>query len=174
MQKFLLVPHEFVQAGITSRIAGYLTEAAIFCLAENGHKPGVELELKGDYTTSILLYWSNPNLLQLQRSWQDKNEAAEYAATCIAVGLIKELTPFEIIARAQQKGGVDYLLGIKGSLKISAFLEVSGIFTGRPGNSMHLRFNKKEQKINAEMGLIPVYLIVVEFGAPQSKIIKYD
>lgn len=46
---------------ISKSIGQYLAEGGAFCLDANGHKPGVALEIEGDYPETIELYLYIPD-----------------------------------------------------------------------------------------------------------------
>lgn len=162
------------QTGITPNVAAFLVEAAIYCLAENGHQPGVTLNIEGDFTESFKIYWTEEVTEQMRRAWKDTKEVTEYGATAIAALLVSALLDCEILSRTEQDEGVDYQIGNKNSIELNAQLEVSGIWSRTPQNTINIRVYRKLKKEENRKDKVPVYIIVTEFSQPKSKIIKYD
>lgn len=92
---------------------------------------------------------------------------------------IQELTEFNVFEKSQLKTGIDYWLGTTNTLRqvLSFFsrqarLEVTGIEKETKSNNLKIRINAKMKQVekSAYTGL-PVYIVAVEFGTPQSQII---
>lgn len=149
-----------------------LAQAGAVCLDQHGHPKGVEMKVGGDFAETFNLYW--PDVTdQMRRFWNDTEVAVEHGAYGIAFLLIRRLTPFTVIERSRKGTGFDYWLGNEGDFLFQkkARLEVSGI--GK-GSSQHIvrRVNIKLKQTARSDGTLPAYVIVVEFSAPTSQVVK--
>lgn len=175
MRKLNLDDLKIGQPGLSPDIAKFLVEAAVVCLVEQGHQSGVTLKTEGDIQENIQIMWSNKINDQIKRGWKDTNEAAEYGATAIAALLIFMFEQLVIFERLPQTGDADYYLQEVATGDITAMLEVSGIWKETKGNTPSTRVNIKRNKLmkTASAQNLPTFIIVTEFGKPQSKISKY-
>ena len=149
-----------------------LAQAGAVCLDQHRHSKGVEMKVSGDFSEIFNVYW--PDVTdQMRRFWNDSEVATEHGAYGIACLLIRCLTPFTVIERARKGIGFDYWLGDEGDFLFQqkARLEVSGI--GK-GNAQHItrRVNIKLKQTARSDGTLPAYVIVVEFSAPTSQVVK--
>lgn len=157
---------------ITPAFGAAIAEAAAICLTEQTHRPGVILEVKGQFSTRFQLDWQSVTE-QARRCWNDKEYTTEQAAYGIAFLVILQLTDLTVIERSRKGTGFDYWLGNQDSNKSLPFqrmarLEVSGI---RQGNwsQVNARVKQKtEQTGTSDAEGLPAYIIVVEFGRPIS------
>lgn len=151
--------------GLSSAKGRDLAEAAGVCLESQGHSTGVRLHIRGDARIdSQELRW--PLITeQIRLTHADARDAAELGATGIAILLTAQETGYAVLRRAVINTGVDYWLGDAAGTD-QARLEVSGILHG-DGARINARLNEKMRQTerSAESGL-PVYVVVVEFGAP--------
>jgi hypothetical protein len=159
--------------GISKRRGGSFKEAAITCLEENGHAPGVSIEVDGDSNLSIKVIWTiEGNADQRLDSWRDRSEAAEHGAYGIAALLIDLLTEYTVIDRSKKGTGFDYWLGKKGMnaplFQDKARMEVSGILKGNESD-IKGRVRQKENQIAPSDGSLPGIIAVVEFSAPRAR-----
>jgi len=143
------------QPGISPRFAETMLEAAIFCLTENGHQSGVILKIEGDITEEIQLFWSIKIDAQIKRSWQDLTESAEYGATALGALLISLFENLETYERIPPNGDADYFLCDISTKKITALLEVSGIWKKSTTNTTDIRVNIKKSGLMIQH--IPVF-----------------
>ena len=154
--------------GLTKHMGQFLGEACIVCLSRHHHScHGTPLSLSGDVKKTIELVWADVFDDQVDRTWNDQEEATEYGAACLSILIMLESTPFTLIERSAKGSGVDYWLGLKGDLLLQriARLEVSGIFHG--ANKVDARFRAKiEQVQQSNLTGLPAYICVVEFGTP--------
>jgi hypothetical protein len=157
--------------GITKAVCTALLEACIVCLSRNNHTfDGTSLLIQGDREKTITLVWPNIFDEQMDRTWNDQDEATEYGATCLGILIVLDNTPFTVIQRARKRSGFDYWLGDKGEVLVQkkARLEVSGIFHG--ANKVDARFRAKMKQVEqSDKTGLPVYICVVEFGTPLAK-----
>jgi hypothetical protein len=158
--------------GVSQRIGQRLAEATAFCFECQKHQPGVELIVEGLAATSFKVHWENQITKQIMNSWDDHQEATEAGATGLAFLLILNLTEFTIIRRARKGTGFDYWLGFKDAelpFQDAARLEISGILKG-DAHEMRSRVRKKLKQTQPTDGVLPAYIVVVEFGSPKSYI----
>lgn len=164
--------------GVSKNIAAFLVEAAVICLDQNGHRSGVEIIITGIRNEIFQVEWSDSVSPELVQSWQDLKEATEYGATALAVLLVHPITGLYVTGRVPQSEQSDYILQnpekyTQGVTEPDAFLEVSGIFKEKVGNTLNMRIQKKKKHIQkGARRNYPTYVIVVEFSSPKSKIIK--
>lgn len=166
--------------GLSENYGAFIAEAAALCFESYGHQSGVILEVLGDYEQTVSLHWTNVINQRVKKSWKDANEAVEYAATAVAILLVREFTSFDLLERAIQTMKVDYWL--ENNLKNSSdyrfsdpkgLLEISGIGEETKGNTINMRISSKiKQVAPAKQYKFPIFIIVVEFSKPQSKWIK--
>jgi hypothetical protein len=155
---------------ITPAFGACLAEAAV-CLEGNGHNNGVELLVSGDFTGRFKLYWPDVTQ-QMRRCWNDYEVTTEHGAYAIAILLIHELTQFTLIERSFKGTGIDYWLGDKDDpfLRQKARLEVSGIREGNQ-SAIKRRLNVKLNQITRSGGMLPTYIVIVEFSQPTSQVV---
>ena len=157
--------------GMTKHMGQFLWEACIVCLSRHHHScRGTPLSLLGDAKKTIDLVWADVFDDQMDRSWNDQEEATEYGAACLSILIMLENTPYTLIERSTKGSGVDYWLGHKGDLLMQrkAQLEVSGIFHG--ADKVDARFRAKNKQVEqTNISGLPAYVCVVEFGTPLAK-----
>jgi hypothetical protein len=159
---------------ITPAFGAAIAEAGAICLTDEGHKPGVVLEVEGEFSTQFQLDWQ-PVTEQTRRCWNDEEYSTEQAAYGITFLLILQLTKFTIVERSRKGTGFDYWLGTQDLATTLPFqrmarLEVSGI---RQGNRSQINARvkqKTEQTDASDAQGLPAYIIVVEFSKPISVI----
>ena len=161
--------------GITLALGNALAEAAAICLVSKGHRPGVQLTVRGISSRSYMLNWQ-PASEQAHRIWQ-YSRATEWGAEGIAVLLAESETPYTVIEAGVQLTGIDYWLGdaSDATFQRKARLEVSGIRLpdgGVAGDSVITqRVNDKMRQTNqSDDTQLPAYVIVVEFGRPVAEV----
>jgi hypothetical protein len=160
--------------GITPKWGGFLSEASAMCLVSQNHGVGVEMNVLGSQKALFKIFWNNQIQSQAFDAWNDEQELTEYGACGIAIMLVLELTEYTIIQRAKRGTGVDYWLGYKESnmpFANSARLEVSGILKGGK-NEITGRIKKKIKQTQPSDGLLPAFVVVVEFSVPLSHVVQ--
>ncbi len=160
---------------ITPAFGAALAEACAVCLADQGHAPGVELKVNGDFTAVFKLYWQEVTD-QMLRCWNDSEYTTEQAAYGIAFLVIQELTDYTIIQRSRKGTGFDYWLGKKTEANELPFqnavrLEVSGIRKG-DDSRVKARVKLKVEQVGPSDQALPAYIVVVEFSKPLAFIVK--
>ena len=156
-----------------------MAEAAGACLESQGHLQGIQLRVIGYTNDNYELAW--PEITeQVNRTWNDSQEATEYGAMAIAVLLIKKEVGYLVIERARKGTGIDYWLGEEADRPLfqrKAKLEISGILKAQ-GNenaierAVAVRVDEKLRQASRSGDSLPTYVIVVEFGMPLAEIRK--
>ena len=157
---------------ITPAYGTCLAEAGAVCFEDNGHCCGVLMEVQGHLSDSFAVHW--PTVTQQMRlCWNDLEFTTEQGAYGVAFLVLMALTPFTVIRRSRKGPHFDYWLGYKDSVLFqdAARLEVSGI---RKGDTTHINARVKQKFSRAENSpnSLPLYVAVVEFGKPASKVVK--
>lgn len=164
------------KVGISVVYGSFLAEAAAFCLYENEHHSPGRLLLTGNVPAVTSLHWNEVGA-ELSATWADLKEAAEYGAYGIAIVVCVEVTKFHRVERSAQEGtGIDIWLtnnaDDRGIFQRSARLEVSGILHGDQ-NTIAARLKQKlAQTERSDQTRLPAYVVIVEFGTPEARLIK--
>lgn len=156
---------------VTPAYGKSLAEAGAVCLDEVGHQNGVELQVKGLRKTKYRLLWPEVTP-QMKNCYNDLQDSTENGAYGIAFLLLRQLTEYTVIQRSRKGPGFDYWLGKEGSplFQDTARLEVSGILRGTP-TKVASRVKQKLVQVTPSDGAFPAYVVVVEFGSPQSQVV---
>ncbi len=160
---------------ITPAYGAALAEAASICLTDQGHLPGVCLDITGDFVGYCSLFWP-PVTPQMRLCWNDLEYTTEQGAYAVALLLIRWLTDFTVIRRSRKGTGYDYLLGYadpsRGNnyLQGMARLEVSGI-RGGSSSMVKSRVKLKLEQVKPTDGTMPAYVVVVEFSGPLARVV---
>ena len=147
---------------ITPAFGAALAEACAVCLTSQGHEPGVELQVEGNFTGTFQLFW--PQVTdQMQRCWNDEEYTTEQAAYGVALLLIKRLTDFTVVERSRRGTGFDYWLGNPLQLAELPFqrtvrLEGSGIRSG-DRRQISSRVRLKLEQVKPTDDIAPAYTI---------------
>jgi len=172
---FSFEPLKNGELGISSAYGSFLAEAAAYCLNLRKHPNPVRLLLTGNYSSSGIFQWDNLTQ-ELARTYSDLQEATEYGAYAIAIVVSVHLTGIAHVERSAKGTGIDYWLG-QGNEEIGVFqrsarLEVSGIFEGGE-STISARLKKKLSQITqSDKTLLPAYIAIVEFGSPETRLVK--
>lgn len=90
----------------------------------------------------------------------------------IAVLLAQKEIGYTVIERSRIGTGFDYWLGKESNLfQKKARLEISGILRGS-NSDVKARIRQKLKQTNRSDGVLPAYVIVVEFGHPLAEVQK--
>jgi hypothetical protein len=161
--------------GVSSAYGSAAAEAAAYCLYRNQHRnPGnLVLTLKTSLITDLL--WTEVGS-ELDSTWADLKEAAEYGAYALAIIVSVKITKFRRVARCAQSGGIDFWLtdstDDRGIFQRSARLEVSGIFNGGRSVITARLKQKLDQTKSSDQTTLPAYVAIVEFGSPELRMQK--
>ena len=159
--------------GITPTFGETLLEACLVCLEKLDHKPGTTLSVFGDWNVEVELRWNTAVNERMRRTWNNHNEATEYAAVCLVTLLVNQLTPYMVLERADKNTGIDYWLMSKSTPEIekaSGRLEVSGIFSGT-ATQINRRFQMKlVQSDQSDAMNLPAIIGIAEFSRPQTRL----
>lgn len=154
--------------GLSEHKAGFQFECCVWCMTENGYDSGAILEVTEDAISDYYtIVWSDNSVnLDDVKSCIDQDEAAEYGAEAIALILGILRTDCRVIKKARKRGGgFDYWVGNDphGLFQEFARLEISGIFEENSNNTINGRVKAKLEQLSKSDGIIPGFVIVVEF-----------
>jgi hypothetical protein len=160
---------------ITPAFGAALAEAAAVCLDAQAHRSGVEMLVEGDFSGCFRVNWSAVTT-QMQRCWNDMEYATEQGAYGLAFLIVGQLTGYTVIERSIKGTGFDYWLGARLPTGTLAFerkvrLEVSGILQGQESR-IRARVKEKVQQTQQYEHPLPVYVVVIEFGQPQARMVQ--
>jgi hypothetical protein len=150
-------------------------EACIVCLSTEQHISGVELSVEGNLSEVYQIRWNKGVTEQMRATWNDPQDATEYAACGLAFLLVLKRTDYTVILRSRKGTGYDYRLGLKDAelpFQNTARLEVSGIQRMCTLTDINTRVKKKleQTKRSDDLDHGAVYVIVVEFSEPTSRV----
>ena len=157
--------------GITPAKGSTLAEAATICFTHCNHKPGVKLNVSGDYTEDFSILWDTPTE-QMVRAYADLEEATEDGASAIGILVSMSLIGYTVVKRSWKTTGIDYWLGYDSDplFQNKARLEVSGILIGSSAIINARLKQKLKQTKQSDDSRLPALIIVTEFGTPKSKV----
>lgn len=157
--------------GLTPEFGSFCLQACTVCLEHSNHTSGVTMAMDGVTSEQATLNWASSVDSRVQRNWSDTDEAAEYAATGVAILLSQELTTFTCIERSKKGTGFDYWIGDENSTGLfqrKARLEISGIFKASIANTLQSRLRQKEKQTSKSSYLgMNAVICVTEFSNPQ-------
>jgi hypothetical protein len=157
---------------ITPAFGSALAEAGGVCLESEGHLQGDTIVVRGDFRNEHCLAW--PSLTeQAIRCWNDPEVATEHGAVGIAVLLAKKEIGFTVVERSRKGTGFDYWMGDTRDepFQNMARLEISGIRSG-DDRIIRARVQQKLKQTNASDGVLPAFVVIVEFGNPVAEVHK--
>ena len=160
--------------GVSKARGAEHAEACLVCFELHQHPIGVELEVRGNFDERFRVMWSDTLTEQIQRAWNDVDDATESGACGIAFLLIEALTEYTVVRQSRKGTGFDYYLGYKDNLVFqdAARLEISGIFKASSERDMMRRVEQKLEQTNPSDGTLPAYIAVVEFSNPVAYLVK--
>ena len=160
--------------GITESCGGFMAEAAAVCLDSQNHKNNVILSVFGIFKNKYAIQF-DPVTDSMKRSHNDLEVATEYGAYGISLLVIKKNTELTVIERSRKGTGFDFWLGTKDKpgayLQNKANLEVSGIRQGSD-DAVESRLKAKINQVKRSDGMLPAFIIIVEFGSPMAKVVE--
>lgn len=154
--------------GITPVKGALLHEGCVVCLNRSNHASCKTMEVRGISTSALDLSWSTIFDNQMDRTWQDQQEATEHGAECIAALMAIKLTDYTVISRSRKGTGVDYWLGHEEDtlFQNKARLEVSGIFEDYDKIKYRVTQKLTQTDQSGGTGALPAYVCIVEFSKP--------
>jgi hypothetical protein len=170
-------------SGITVEGLEYFRQTCLWCLTKLGHTPGVELRVRyGKETLENALTWDLASLdVSTLLTSYNEEDAIEHGAMFIAVRLICTHTDYRHFERSSRRDGIDYWLSPadhpSSELPFSlsqARLEISGILEDKSANALTLRAKAKIKQTRQSNHVFPLFIVVVEFGAPRAEMVRND
>jgi hypothetical protein len=132
------------------------------------------MTVRGTLEAKAEISWQSPDD-QARRCWADPEVATEHGAYGVATLLVPEISDLTVVERSKKGAGFDYWLGEKNDggplFQGKARLEVSGIRTGSE-SAVESRVKQKLRQTQPSDGTLPAIIIVVEFGSPQSVVVR--
>jgi len=105
-----------------------IAEACAVCLEEQGHTPGVVMEVRGLADAESRVLWKSlaPGTSD---TYADDEVATEHGAIAIALLTVRAMTDYTVVRRSMKGTGFDYWLSRVGALpyRHDARLEISGL-----------------------------------------------
>lgn len=147
------------------------------CLARQGHTSGVKIQVNGEYSEDVEIIYPAVTA-KMQKSWQDTREAVDHGASGVAILLMREMTNLTVIERSVTGTGFDYWLGPADKddddliFQDMIRLEVSGINSGTRKDLRRRVEGKLTQTEQTDSWGLTAYVVVVEFSAPCSEVVK--
>ena len=180
MEKSLKIEHldvyslKEMDSYLTRETCDFFSQAAVVCLDNQNHSPGVTFKVEGDLSAEFQLFWK-PVTEQMKNSCYDMQYTTEAGAYCLAILMTQKLTEYKVIRQSQKGTGFDFWLGDKKDdypFENKARLEISWILKGTQ-NQINQRINQKIAQTKQSNGLkLPAYIAVAEFGTPQLQMKK--
>lgn len=164
--------------GITPAYGQVLAEASAVCFEDQNHRNGVELQVQGTFIARYQILWQQITN-QILRCYDDEEATTELGAYGIAFLLVLDLTDYTVVQRSRRGTGFDYWLGTTEDNEELPFqnkerLEVSGIRCG-DNNRVRARVNQKLKQVEtSNYSVLPALIIVVEFSAPLSQVVRNE
>jgi hypothetical protein len=162
--------------GLSAVYGSFLVEGAACCLHKNGHHSPGSLVLTVEESLMTSLIWKKVGA-ELDSTWADLKEAAEYGAYAVAIVVCLKLTNFPRVGRCAQEGtGIDIWVtddaDERGIFQRAARLEVSGILRDDQNRTKARLKQKHLQTKRSDETTLPAYVAVVEFGSPEIRMQK--
>lgn len=173
-----------VTRAVTPSVAGTMREACIISLDSHGHCSGVQFTVvNGGKAEMVNIVWSDQITQEMRNYFRDGKYNVDHAACAISLMIVPAFTEFTAAVKSRGGDGVDFfLVGSDPTLFFNggAYLEVSGILAESKTNSVDSRIQTKTKRIRKLPGSpinqgddSPIYICVVEFSRPWSKLVEY-
>jgi hypothetical protein len=147
------------------------------CFHLTGHASGVRLAVHyNGLIRQADICWTGQISQQLLMAHGDLKKATDFAACTIALMLVRELTEYTAIEQSAEGTTIDYYLTEQQPdndliFNRAARLEVSGILSETPNNTVDGRIRRKTRRLKPESDLTD-FIVVVEFSKPWSKMVE--
>ena len=161
--------------GLTAARGAGFAQAAAVCLELNDHRPGVELQVDGDWSETFEIAWT-PATAEVRATWADFQEATEHGSYGLAILIAEHLTGLTVVERSAKSTGFDYWLGNITSSDLlfqnRTKLEVSGILQGE--GTIAARVRQKLAQVSRYEGspLVPAFVVVVDYRPPKARMVR--
>ena len=159
--------------------ASMYVEACVWCMDQNDHQNGIELDLIINKKTYVYpIYWPEDNIeIEKIRNHYNIDDALPFGTEAIAFFVCITHTEYDDLQRSIRKTGIDYWLGYKNAdpnlpFQDSGRLEISGILKENDKNTVEHRVKEKlKQSSQSDNTTLPVYVVVVAFDRPYAKLV---
>jgi len=151
-----------------------IAEACAVCLEEQGHTPGVVMEVRGLADAESRVLWKSP-APGTSDTYADDEVATEHGAIAIALLTVRAMTDYTVVRRSMKGTGFDYWLSRVGALpyRHDARLEISGL-RAADARRLQARIRQKARQTDRSDGTLPALIAVVEFSHPISFLQRRD
>src|SRR6266498_1250705 len=141
-----------------------LMETCIWCLSHCDHSNGIRLKvIDREEPYSYIVTWPDERIdMEAVRRSYNRDDAIGDGAEAMAFLISVERTFYTAVERAVTRTGIDYWLGFKERNPNEPFhragrLEISGIMTENPSNSVSSRIKEKLRQTIPTDHTFPVY-----------------
>lgn len=159
---------------LTTAFANFYKENCMVCLDNQGHSPGVLIEVKhSDYAHVFEVQWVGDVTDHMRNAYTDLIKATDHAACAFALLIVREITEFTAVVPSAIGSTIDYYLAPDSQENTLIFnhaarLEVSGILVENENNSIQKRIRAKQRRLRTEEGLRD-FIFVVAFNIPRAE-----
>jgi len=161
--------------GLTKETGGFMLQACMVCLDNQGHQSDVDFKLSGIQQVNIKLNWEQEVSQRIRRNWSDLQEATEYGAVALAIVCAEQFSSYDTVERSTKGTGFDYWLGEEdewGVFQRKARLEVSGILMETASNTVTKRVREKLNQVKvADEEELEIHVFVADFKTPKGRYI---
>lgn len=164
---------------LTETFAAALVETCIWAFKHHGHAKGVGLrvEYKGE-SRALPVRWERDPGPNADKCYTDHDQVADDAACILALESIRLLTGKTGVERSAKGTRFDYYLSTSEDDTLifndASFLEVSGIFGEKKGNTVQSRRNRKINRLEKPGGpglSEQTYICIVELSTPWADVV---
>lgn len=166
--------------------AGMYVQCCKYCMYDQQHESGVIVNISVlSKSKQMDIFWnSQVDDTYKARFGGNARKTTENGAIAIALLAIREFTEYTAVLEAPAEGTrVDYMLCKQDSKLddmnifgcVDAYCEITGIRQARNESDVRQAINKKMDRLDTAKGLdksLPCYVVVVEFGQPESRILQ--
>lgn len=159
---------------VRASLINYIYDAAVYLLHHHRHETGLCCEIRSldEKLNDAKLVWSRPYAEEMINTFGDTDYAVEFAAEAVACLTIRATTKYTAIKRSQRYDGVDFWLAESEDLdrfpfQFAARMESKGITKARYPSDIKAKVDEGIiQSKRSDESLLPVYIIVTDFGEP--------
>lgn len=170
--------------GMPKGTVGHYQHCCIVCLDDHGHVSCLHLDVDFQQEhLQIPIRWQAGVTDEMRRWFRDQRKSVDLGACAIALLIIPEFTSLVAVEQSATGDGVDYYLSNPNSdddllFNDAAHLEISGIHTETPANTVERRIAAKRRRLDQARANsttptkdLPTYICIVEFSRPRTKVV---